>query len=52
MRCKVGDKDGGREKPVPVQMETQRGFWTISLCVWMSVWMKSNNFSYSAMWRL
>lgn len=32
MRCKVGDKDGGRAKPVPVQMETQRDFGP-SLCV-------------------
>ncbi len=36
MRCKVGDKDGGRAKLVPVQMEPLWGFWIVcvSVCVW------------------
>lgn len=29
MRCKVGDKDGGRAKRVPVQMEPLWGFWIV-----------------------
>ncbi len=37
MRCKVGDKDGGRAKRVPVQMEPLWGFWTVCMCVCVCV---------------